>query len=60
MLEFCGSYGYRAWHVDMPYFHIGSFNCRSDDIFAGDGVVGVLAIPEEIEASVAWTPLPSW
>ena len=21
MPEFCGSYGYRAWHVDTPYFH---------------------------------------
>ena len=60
MLEFCATYGYRAWHVDAPYFQTGNFNCRTDDIFAGDGVVAVLAVPEEIEASVAWTPLASW
>jgi hypothetical protein len=60
MPEFCGSYGYRAWHVNMPYFNIGNFNCRTDDIFAGDGVVVVLAVPEEVEANISWAPLASW
>ena len=58
MVEFCSSYGYRAWKIDTPYFHRGNFNDRPNDIFGGDGVRAVLAIPEETDASVALEPLP--
>ena len=52
MAEFCASFGYRAWCVEARYFQNSNFNCRSNDIFDGDGIAAVLAIPEEVDASV--------
>lgn len=60
MLNFCATYGYRAWRLDARYFSAGNFNGRTDDLFGGSGVLAVLAIPEEVEATVSLEPLQAW
>ncbi len=43
------AFGYRCWRTDMPLFDANNFNLRSNDEFAGRVVVGLLAVPEEVE-----------
>ncbi len=54
---FSKTFGYRVWRVETPYFSDANFNCRTNDIFQGLIHKAVLAIPEEVEVSLAHWPL---
>ncbi len=41
--------GYRCWRLATPLFNPGNFNRRSDDIFEGQAMLAMLALPEEKE-----------
>ena len=51
------TFSYRMWRVDTPYFSGANFNCRTNDIFPGLTHIAALAIPEEVDASLAYRPL---
>lgn len=52
------AYGYRCWRVDVPCFNPRNFNRREVDIFAGARWLGLLAVPEEVDAASALARLP--
>ncbi|MCC6197775.1 MAG: tetratricopeptide repeat protein [Burkholderiales bacterium] len=43
-------FGYRCWRVETAFFNPRNFNRREDDIFDDARWLGMLAIPEEVEA----------
>jgi FkbM family methyltransferase len=45
-------FSYRCWRIDTPLFNPNNYNCRATDIFDGQSVSALLAIPEEIEGDV--------
>lgn len=47
-------FSYRCWKMETGYFNRGNFNRRENDIFFGQFVLGLVAIPEEIEVDVAF------
>jgi FkbM family methyltransferase len=46
-------HGYQCWKVTTAYFNPKNFNRRDADIFPGRATIAVVAIPEEIEATLA-------
>ena len=47
-------HGYQCWKVTTSYFNPKNFNRRDADIFSGRAAVAVLAVPEEIDATIAY------
>ena len=45
--------GYRCWKAETSLFNPGNFNRRDEDVFQGKKIMAVLAVPEEVESSVA-------
>jgi len=47
-------HGYQCWKMTTPCFNPKNFNRRDADIFSGRMAVAVLAVPEEIVATIAY------
>jgi hypothetical protein len=45
-------HGYQCWKMTTPYFNPRNFNRRDINIFSGRSALAVLAIPEEVEATI--------
>jgi FkbM family methyltransferase len=46
------AFGYRCWRIETPFFNPSNFNCRVTDVFDGEGVLALLAVPEEVDCAI--------
>ncbi len=52
IVEAIRDFGYRAWRFEVPLFNPDNYNRRSDNIFPGQHMKGVLCVPEEVALDV--------
>jgi Flp pilus assembly protein TadD len=53
LAELVKRFSYRCWRLETALFNPANFNRRDTDIFAGGKALALLALPEEIDTSVA-------